>query len=159
MEARSIWAYSGSQRGRRGVGCLGFGLVGHRLPRRGSFVAMFVLAGLQFWAFALLLPLPALLTATFISSVGAGPLNPIIDAIAYERIPAGMRGRVLGTITAGAWIAMPLGMLLGGALTEQLGVGPLLLMLALAYLATTLSMAILPAMREMDRRTRAPGLA
>ena len=36
------------------VGAVGFGLVGHRLPRRGSFVAMFVLAGLQFWAFALL---------------------------------------------------------------------------------------------------------
>jgi uncharacterized membrane protein YoaK (UPF0700 family) len=62
-----------------------------------------------------------------------------------------MRGRVLGTITAGAWLAMPLGVLLGGVLTEQLGVGPLLVLLALAYLATTLSMAILPALRGMDR--------
>jgi MFS family permease len=69
----------------------------------------------------------------------------------YEHIPADMRGRVLGTITAGAWLAMPLGVLLGGVLTEQLGVGPLLVLLALAYLATTLSMAILPALRGMDR--------
>lgn len=32
----------------------------------------------------------------------------------FERIPADMRGRVFGAITAGAWLAMPLGILLGG---------------------------------------------
>ncbi len=123
------------------LGALAYGAVGHRLPRRGTFVAMFVFASLQLWAFALYLPLPALLTVVIVCSVGAGPLNPIIDAVSYEHIPADMRGRVLGTITAGAWLAMPLGVLLGGVLTEQLGVGPLLVLLALAYLATTLSMA------------------
>jgi MFS family permease len=120
---------------------------------------MFVFASLQLWAFALYLPLPALLTVIFVCSVGAGPLNPIIDAVAYEHIPADMRGRVLGTITAGAWLAMPLGVLLGGVLTEQLGVGPLLVMLAVAYLATTLSMAALPAMRGMNRRVPTPSLS
>jgi MFS family permease len=133
------------------LGALAYGIVGHRLPRRGTFVAMFLFASLQLWAFALYLPLPALLTVVAVCSVGAGPLNPIIDAVSYEHIPADMRGRVLGTITAGAWLAMPLGVLLGGVLTEQLGVGPLLVLLALAYLATTLSMATLPAMRGMNR--------
>lgn len=134
------------------LGALAYGVVGHRLPRHGTFVAMFVFASLQLWAFTLYLPLPALLTAVFVCSVGAGPLNPIIDAIAYEHIPADMRGRVLGTITAGAWLAMPLGVLLGGVLTERLGVGLMLVMLALAYLATTVSMAALPALRGMNRR-------
>jgi MFS family permease len=138
------------------LGAVAYGVVGHRLPRRGTFVAMFVFASLQLWAFALHLPLGALLTVVFVCSAGAGPLNPIIDAVAYEHIPAGMRGRVLGTITAGAWLAMPLGVLLGGVLTDQLGVGPLLVMLALAYLATTLSMAALPALRGMERPALAP---
>jgi len=137
------------------MGAMAYGVVGHRLPRRGTFVAMFVFASLQLWAFALYLPLPALLTVVIVCSVGAGPLNPIIDAVSYEHIPADMRGRVLGTITAGAWLAMPLGVLLGGVLTEQLGVDPLLVLLALAYLATTLSMAILPAMRGMNRPVHA----
>ena len=53
---------------------------------------------------------------------------------------------------------MPLGVLLGGVLTEQLGVGPLLVLLALAYLATTLSMATLPAMRGMNRPVPDPTL-
>ena len=134
------------------LGAVAYGVVGHRLPRRGTFVAMFVFASLQLWAFALYLPLPALLAVVFVCSVGAGPLNPIIDAVAYEHIPADMRGRVLGTITAGAWLAMPLGVLLGGVFTEQLGVGPLLVALALAYMATTASMAALPSLRGMNRR-------
>jgi MFS family permease len=85
--------------------------------------------------------------------VGAGPLNPIIDAVTYERIPSGLRGRVFGTIKAGAWVAMPLGMLLGGILTEQFGVQPLLISLGLIYGVTTLSMAFMPVMRELNRRT------
>lgn len=141
------------------LGALAYGLVGHRLSRRGTFVTLFVFASLQLWAFALYLPLPALLTMVFVCSVGAGPLNPILDAVAYEHIPADMRGRVLGTITAGAWLAMPLGVLLGGVFTEQLGVRAVLVVIALAYLATTLSMAALPAMRGMDRRTPALGTA
>lgn len=134
------------------IGAIIFSIVGPRLPRHASFVAMFVLVSLHFWAFVLRLPLPLLLVFTVISGVGAGPLNPIIDAVAYERIPVHMRGRVLGTITAGAWIAMPLGVLLGGVLTERFGVYILLIALGLAYLGTTLSMAFVPAMRGMNRQ-------
>ena len=88
--------------------------------------------------------------------MGAGPINPIIDAATCEHIPDDMGGRVLGPITAGAWLAMPLGVLLGGVLTEQLGVGPMLVILAPVYLATTLSMAGLPTLRGMSRRVTPP---
>ena len=46
---------------------------------------------------------------------------------------------------------LPLGMLLGGILTEEFGTFPLLIGLGIAYFATTLSMAFIPTMREMDR--------
>ncbi len=141
------------------VGAIIFGSIGHRLPRYATFVSMFVLVSLRFWIFALYPSLPLILVTTFITSVGAGPLNPIIDAVEYERIPPDMRGRVFGTVTAGAWAAMPLGTLLGGILTEQLGVQPLLISLGLTYLATTLSMAVIPAMRQMDRRADADSQA
>jgi MFS family permease len=87
-----------------------------------------------------------------ISSMGAGPLNPIIGAVEYERVPKNMRGRVGGAVSAGAWSAMPLGMLIGGVLTEQLGVRPMLLGLGVIYFFTTLSMAFIPAMKDMNRR-------
>jgi Na+/melibiose symporter-like transporter len=134
------------------LGAIIFGAVGHRLPRHATFVSMFMLTSLRFWILTLYPLLPVLLVTTFITSIGAGPLNPIISAVEYERIPPDMRGRVFGTITAGAWAAMPLGILLGGILTEQFGVRPLLIALGLTYLATTGSMAVIPAMHEMNRR-------
>jgi len=47
---------------------------------------------------------------------------------------------------------MPLGMLIGGVLTEQLGVRPMLIGLGIVYFITTLSMAFIPAMKDMNRR-------
>lgn len=92
--------------------------------------------------------------------VGGNPARPLRqrfpDAVAYERIPADMRGRVFGAIKAGAWMAMPLGMLLGGILAGQFGVQSLIIALGIAYLTTTLSMAFIPALREMSRRSDAP---
>ena len=114
-----------------------------------------MLTGLRFWIMALYPSLAVVLIFTFISSLGAGPLNPIIDAVEYERIPPYMRGRVFGVITAGAWAAMPLGMLLGGVLTEQLGVQVMLIFLGVTYLTVTLGMAFIPAMRQMNRRAEA----
>lgn len=134
------------------LGALIFGWIGPRLPRYAIFVSMFILTGFRFFVMAVYPPLWVILLTTFIFSIGAGPLNPIIDAVEYERIPPNMRGRVFGTITAGAWAAMPLSVLAAGVLTEKFGVQLMLIGIGLIYLATTLSMAFIPAMREMDRR-------
>jgi MFS family permease len=137
------------------IGALIFGWIGHRLSRRLIFISMFTLTGLRFLVYAIYPPLWVLVVSVFIISIGAGPLNPIIDAVSYERVPVNMRGRVFGIITAGAWAAMPLSMLAAGVLTEQFGLQPMLIGLAVLYLVTTLSMAFVPAMREMNRK---PGL-
>ena len=134
------------------LGGLIFAAIGHRLPRHTTFVAAFVLTGFRFWVYALYPPLTVLLMTNLITSIGAGPLNPIIGAVEFERIPANMRGRVFGAITAGAWIAMPLGMLLGGVLTDRYGTFIMLIGLAITYFITTISMAFIPAMKEMNRK-------
>ncbi len=141
------------------VGGLAFAAYGQRLPRHAVFVSAFVLAGFRFWVYAVYPSLTVLLVATFISSLGAGPLNPIIGAVEFERVPPHMRGRVFGAITAGAWIAMPLGMLLGGILTQNLGTFVMMIGLAICYFITTLSMAFIPAMREMNRKPQPSNLS
>jgi MFS family permease len=138
------------------VGGLIFAAIGPRLPRHAVFVGAFVLTGLRFWFFLLQPPLPLLLAAVFFTSLGAGPLNPIIAAVEFERIPVDMRGRVFGAIHAGAWIAMPLGMLLGGFLTESLGVSAILIGLGIVYAAVTLGMAFVPAIRQMSHKPQQP---
>jgi MFS family permease len=137
------------------IGGLIYAAIGHRLPRHATFVGAFVLTGFRFWVYALYPPVWVLILVTLITSVGAGPLNPIIGAIEFERIPAQMRGRVFGAITAGAWIAMPLGMVLGGVLTDKLGTFIMMIGLAITFLITTVSMAFIPAMKEMNRKPQA----
>jgi len=134
------------------IGALIYSAIGHRLPRHATFVSMFVLTSLRFWIYTLYPPLALIVLVTLITAIGAGPLNPIIGAIELERIPHSMRGRVIGAVQAGAWAAMPLGMLAGGFLTEELGVQPILIGFGAAYLGSTLAMAFIPAMREMNHR-------
>jgi len=134
------------------LGALIYSTIGLRFPRHAVFVFGFVLTSLRFFLFAMYPPLGVALVFVVIASLGAGPLNPIIGAVEFERVPKTMRGRVGGAISAGAWSAMPLGMLIGGVLTEALGVRPMLLGLGVVYLITTVSMAFIPAMKEMNRK-------
>ena len=135
------------------IGGLIYAAIGHRLPRHATFVGAFVLTGFRFWVYALYPSIWVLTVVTLLTSIGAGPLNPIIGAIEFERIPSSMRGRVFGAITAGAWIAMPFGMLLGGILTDRLGTFIMMIGMAVTFLITTVSMAFIPAMKEMNRKS------
>lgn len=134
------------------IGALIFSAIGPRLSRHAVFVFGFVLTSLRFFLFATYPSIWIAVPFVVFASMGAGPLNPIIGAVEFERVPKNMRGRVGGAIGGGAWSAMPLGMLVGGVLTEQLGLRPMLLGLGIIYLITTLSMAFIPAMKEMNRR-------
>jgi predicted MFS family arabinose efflux permease len=134
------------------LGALLYSSIGMRFPRHAVFVFGFVLTSLRFFLFATYPPLAIAIPFVVFASMGAGPLNPIIGAVEFERIPKNMRGRVGGAIGAGAWSAMPLGMLIGGVLTEALGVRVMLLGLGVVYLVTTISMAFRPAMKEMNRK-------
>ncbi|HEY0605378.1 MAG TPA: MFS transporter, partial [Herpetosiphonaceae bacterium] len=133
-------------------GALIFGAIGHRLPRRLTFAVSFIVVGLRFWVLALFPPLPVLLVLHALAGIAAGSLNPILATVQYERVPSAMRARVFGTITAGAFLAMPLGVLLTGYALEWVGLRPVLLALGSLYLITTLSLLINPALREMDRQ-------
>jgi MFS family permease len=134
------------------IGALIYSAIGPRLPRHFVFVFCFALAGVRFLLYSTYPPLWFAIVFTVVLSMGAGPLNPIINAVEFERVPKAMRGRVGGAISAGATLAMPLGMLIGGVLTEKLGVRPMFLGLGIVFLITTLSMAFIPAMKEMNRR-------
>jgi MFS family permease len=150
--ALNLGLFIGVMSGASVAGGLIYSAIGHRLPRFATFVAMFILVSLYAWAFAFFLPFPLILVSAALAGLGAGPLNPIIGAVILERVPADMRGRVLGSVQAGAWLTMPLGVLIAGVLTEWLGLQPLLLALAATYLVATMSMFFIPALRELDRR-------
>jgi MFS family permease len=132
------------------VSAIVYGMVGHRLPRRRTFQVAFILLALGYAPLALLPPLPFTLIALVLLGLAAGPINPLLSAVAYERVPAELRGRVLGAVGAGASLAMPLGVLLGGVLLDRQGLRPVYTLVAGTLLACTLSTLANPALRLMD---------
>jgi predicted MFS family arabinose efflux permease len=134
------------------LGAVAFAAVGHRLPRRRTFVISFVLVSFPYMVLALTPSLAVVLAAVAFFGLAAAPLNPILGTVAFERIPPALRGRVLGTATAGAYSAIPLGLLAGGVLVEAIGLGPTLLAIGLCYLAVTSYGLVNPAFKEMDAR-------
>jgi MFS transporter len=133
------------------AGSLLFGAIGHRLPRRATFVVAFTLAGGPvYFAYAAGLPLAGLLTLTVLSGFCAGAVNPILGVVKLERVPPGMRARVYGLLNAGCWAAMPLGALLAGLAVDHLSLRAALLLIGGCYCAITLIPALGGPWREMD---------
>jgi MFS family permease len=95
--------------------------------------------------------LPVAIAAMALFGLASAPLNPIINTVYYERVPASMRGRVLGLSNAAAFATMPAGALAAGFLIEAIGVANMLLVTGVCYLAITSAGLLVPAFREMER--------
>lgn len=132
------------------LGALFFGAVGHRLPRRATFVTGFLVVGGGIVTFALLPPLWVVVPVMAIAGFAAGPINPLLMTLSYERIPEEMRGRVFGAATAGSFAAIPAGMLLAGYAVEWFGLATVLAAVAVSYVAVGIAMGINQELRSMD---------
>lgn len=136
------------------VGAVFFGVVGHRLPRRQTFVWSFNVVALSRLPLLSFPPLGVTLAARVIGGVASGPINPVLGTVNYRRIPAALRGRVLGAITAGVQVGAPVGVAVTGITVERYGLRPVLIAVTFAYVVVTAALVWVRAFREMD----APGL-
>ena len=135
------------------AGALASTWAGHRMPRHLTYAVGFLLGGSPvFFALAASASLPPVLVVAALGGLAGGALNPIIGAVAYERVPPGLQARVLGAFRASAWIGIPFGALLGGALTEGIGLRNALLATGAAMFVTTLAPFVFPAWRGMNRQ-------
>ena len=132
------------------VGALIYSAVGHRYSRYKVYVWSFIVVALARIPIIFLPPLWIVLTTAAIVGLAAGPLNPIMSAVSYSRIPSAMRGRVLGVLRSGAFMAMPLGVLLAGYALDGLGLRLTLIIVVVCYLLTTVSLLFNRQLRAMD---------
>lgn len=138
------------------VGALLFAWLGLRLSRRVVFAAGFFFVGLPYWILATLPPLPVAVAVLFVHGLAAGPLNPVIGAVQFERIPEHLRGRVFGASLALSWVTIPVGTILAGWLVEVVGIRAVFTVIAAAYLAWTIGIAINPVFRRLNDTRVAP---
>lgn len=134
------------------VGALAFSAIGHRLPRRRTFVYCFAVVPLGYLTLATLPSLPVALVALAVFGLAAGPINPLLFTVMTEIVPAELRGRVFGAVRAGAWAAIPVGVLLGGVAVAAFGVAATFLAIGVLLAAVVAYGFVNPAFREMDRR-------
>ncbi|MFI5272364.1 MAG: MFS transporter [Ktedonobacterales bacterium] len=136
------------------AGTIVFGAIGHRLPRRLTLGLSFTLGGAtRFFWIVLLAPYPIpMIAVQALCGFFIGPVNPLFDTVAYERIPAALRARVFGALTAGAMLGAPLGGLLAGTLAPAIGVEPSMLLFGAVYFVATASLLVNPALRALDAK-------
>jgi MFS family permease len=139
------------------LGALAFSAVGERLSRRRVFTWGFLGSTIWYPVAALFPPLGVLLVAKAAAGFAAGPLNPVIDTVFFERVPDGMRGRVFGVSEASAWLAMPLGVLVAGPAIEVFGLRATLLVTGGLYAVVVLVAMALPSLRDLDERRSPKG--
>ena len=133
------------------AGTLLFGAVGHRWPRRLTFLSCMVAAPLLlFGTLAATPPLATLLAAAVLSGLLFGPTNAVFATVIQEHTPEQMLGRVFGAITALTQAGVPFGAALAGVVVEGAGLVPTIIGMGVIYVAVTLSMFINPALRRMD---------
>ena len=131
------------------VAALLFGAVGHRLPRRALFVDGLGSLCLPMFALAARQGVIGTAAAMLVFGLAVGAVNPLIGTVMHERVPANLRARVFGAVGVCARIAAPLGVLLGGVLTEALGLGSVLLMVASGLALTAATLVVNPALRML----------
>jgi MFS family permease len=88
-----------------GIGSLGgnivFAAVGHRLPRRATFIVGWAVRAASFWLLITLPSLPVFFAAVVINGFCFEPGNPLFTTLMQERVPPELRGRVLAGGIAG----------------------------------------------------------
>ncbi|HET9496269.1 MAG TPA: MFS transporter [Chloroflexia bacterium] len=132
------------------AGAVLYGVLGHRFSRRATFVLAFVGMAIPLWVLVALPGQPIVTLGAIVTGVAAGPINPLIRTVIQERVPPMMRARILGTVSAGAYIAAPLSMALSGWVIEWIGLRATLFIYAASYLVLTLVLQFNPAVREMN---------
>jgi Major Facilitator Superfamily len=105
-DSLSLGLLLGASGGGAVVGALIYARFGREVSRRTVFGCGFVGSVIWYPILALFPPLGVAVAAKAVSGLGAGPLNPIFDTLLYERVPSGMRGRVLGAVVGAAWVGV-----------------------------------------------------
>lgn len=133
------------------LGTMLYAWIGDRISRWAVCAgSILFFAGPMYVTLAIDPPAWLLVLLVLLFAIAFGPLNPVIAAVRYDRVPVELRGRVFGALTGGALAITPLGPVLAGLLLDAIGLTTTTFVLAAITLVITVSPFIFPVWREMD---------
>ncbi|MGB7339250.1 MAG: MFS transporter [Phototrophicaceae bacterium] len=133
------------------TGTLLYSWFGDKISRRWVFIIGYIIIGLRSVFMILYPPLAGMIVIAVVAGLAAGPINPIMGVLWYERIPDHMRARVFSLTSAGFLVAMPIGALLAGYLLEWVGLTNSLIIYGVIYFLATGSLIFNPTAKELER--------
>jgi MFS family permease len=136
------------------VGVVVVAMLADRLPRRRTYVVLWLGYGALGFLFVPLPPLVVALSVLAFVGVAAGALGPVEHTVRQERTPPELRGRVLSTVAAAEAVGVPAGVLVAALLVEAFGLRAAFLFFAVGNAALAAMAALVPAARRLDAPSR-----
>lgn len=135
------------------IGSLGYGAIGQRFSPRAIILVAVLLLGFPLAGLAFLPSLWVSWGLLLVTEIGSGMVNPLIQTIVQTRTPPALLGRVMGALMAGAMVAAPIGLLLGGSVIAAIGLPGTMLVAAGVILAVFLLLFLSRQLHELGGET------
>jgi MFS family permease len=131
------------------LGAILYGMVGAKLPRRQTALVLSFLSAAPVALLAFEPPVWIAFLVLAVAGLGDGYVNPLVITVIYERVPAEIRGRVLGSMIACILAAAPFGMLIAGWAVNPFGIDAVVLAIAAVLLLVTALFAVAPGLHDL----------
>ncbi|HYI25614.1 MAG TPA: MFS transporter [Thermomicrobiales bacterium] len=158
QELRSVQAL-GIMLGGEGLGALAgaflYGRIGGRIRRRSLLMCSLCLLSIPMIPLAFVssvIPATALLV---LIGMGSGMVNPMLGTFLQTTTPEEYMGRVMGMLAAGAMMAQPLGLLVGGTVLGLAGFQGFIGVVAVTMAVVSAILFFAPALHELDAQPEA----
>jgi MFS family permease len=156
--ANDIWgdpASLGAVLSALGAGALAgtflFGAIGHRIPRRATFLLGGAIgSSLLYGTLSTTPALPVVLVVALLSAVVAGPIFPLVETTMQRLTPPELLGRAFGSLQALSMVGVPFGAAAAGVLIQDVGLAKTALIFGGIYLVATLGAFLNPVLRRLD---------
>lgn len=132
------------------IGSLLYGTFSQKISQRALVIGGLFIMMLQYLALALVPPYWVLLIVFAITGIAAGPINPLVFAVAFKRVPSDRLGRVFGSINAVSQLMTPFGVLIAGFILEQAPLQPVLLTMGIIFAGVIATFPFSRSLRELD---------
>lgn len=136
------------------LGAVLYGTIGPRLPRRPTWLFVYLIGPLEYWALLLHPPLPVLVGLLFMVGIATGPINPLMVTVRHERIPLALRGRVFSLFSAMAVAVQPLGIAAAGYAIAAFGLNTTVFAFAAITQGVGIVLILVPALKALDEPLR-----